>query len=84
MGDPLLKYFKYSPSDELKKLVTPKDSPEKISKAYIKVANDILHLFKSNEEVFYRILADGVGYPLQLGKNKNNVIINSAPYIKIY
>lgn len=84
MGDPLMKYFKYSPADELKKLVTPKDSPEKICKAYIKVANDILHLFQSNEEAFYRILADGVGYPLQIGKNKNNVIINSAPYIKIY
>jgi len=84
MVDPIKNRFNYSPSNALKSRIKPTDSKEKVARGYKSVADELLRLFTSDEETFYKILADGVGYPLQIGKNKNNVIINSAPYIKIY
>jgi hypothetical protein len=59
-------------------------SQQEVAAAYRSIAEDIINMFQQNEVVVYQILAQGIGYPIQVGKDPANVKIDSAPYIKIY
>lgn len=82
--DPLKEMFKYSPTKTLASRINRKMTPQQVSAGYRSIAEDILKLFKGNELKVYQILAQGIGYPIQRGTDPNNVIVDSAPYIKIY
>ena len=84
MVEPLKEFFNYSPTEELSKRIDPRMPIQKISAGYRSVAQDLINLFKADEYKLYQVLAQGIGYPIQLGKDKNNIIVDSAPYIKIY
>jgi len=82
--EPLKEFFGYSPTDALKSRAKPRMSPQEVAAAYRSIAEDIINMFQQNEVVVYQILAQGIGYPIQVGKDPANVKIDSAPYIKIY
>lgn len=82
--EPLKTFFGYSPTDALKNRAKPRMSPQEVSAAYRSIAEDIIGMFQQKEEAVYQMLAQGIGYPIQVGKDPANVKIDSAPYIKIY
>lgn len=82
--EPLKSLFKYSPTETLAARINRKMTPQQVSAGYRSIAEDIIKLFKGNELKVYQMLAQGIGYPIQQGKDPNNVIVDSAPYIKIY
>lgn len=81
---PLKIFFNYSPTDALKNRAKPRMSPQEVAAAYRSIAEDIIGMFQQKEEAVYQMLAQGIGYPIQVGKDPSNVKIDSAPYIKIY
>jgi len=82
--DPLKEMFDYSPTKTLASRIKSSMTPQQVSAGYRSIAEDILKLFKGNELKVYQILAQGIGYPIQKGTDPNNVVVDSAPYIKIY
>lgn len=82
--EPLKTFFGYSPTDALKNRAKPRMTPQEVSAAYRSIAEDIIGMFQQKEEAVYQMLAQGIGYPIQVGKDPSNVKIDSAPYIKIY
>lgn len=85
MGTFVKDVLKYDATADYTRRVDARSTPEEVAAAYLAVAKNFLALIKANEEGFYRILAGGIAYPVQLGKAEDdNFIIESAPYIKIY
>lgn len=81
-------YWKYDTTAELSKKLKdagPNLSKQEVSSKYKEVAQEILEKFKNDELSLYKVLANGIGYPIEIGKGKKrSYVIDSAPYIKIY
>lgn len=73
--------FNYNITKELADKLKIVKEPIDVAKKYLECANEVLSLIQNDEETFYKIIAAGVGYPLQL---EDELQIYSAPYIKIY
>lgn len=59
--------------------------PEVVAQGYRSVAEEILQLFKKDEELCTRIIALGAGYPVEEGTKEEPIyIMDSSPYVKIY